>query len=114
MSEAQLPERKRTLPDEPASISQLNGILSEDCHKVKVTVELTNGATHPDLELTLTDADNVELSRTTILENFGPRMVFTMHIRQSQVKFPLKLWCELSYLDESAFSQAETLIGNQK
>jgi hypothetical protein len=114
MSEAELPERIRTMPDEPASISQLNGVLSEDGNKVKVTIELTNGSTHPDLELTLKSAENEELSHTTILENFGPRMVFSMHIRQARVKYPLKLTCKLSYLDDSVFSQAETLIENQK
>ena len=113
MSDNQIPERKRTMPDEPASISHLSGTLSEDQKKVKITVELSNGSTHPDLELTLMSADGKELGRTIILENFGSQLLFTMHIRQTQVKFPITLGCKLSYIDENTFSQAETTLENQ-
>ena len=113
MSDNQTPERKRIMPDTPASIFHLNGILSEDQRKVKVMVELSNGSTHPDLELTLVSADGKELSHTTILENFGAQLHFTMHIRQTQVKFPITLGCKLSYTDENTFSQAETTLKNQ-
>jgi hypothetical protein len=100
MSEETIPERKRVLPDFPAEISQLGGVLSEDAHRVKVNVELSNGKTHPDLGLTLQDAAGKELSRTTILENFGPLLAFTLHIRQEEVHFPLSLTCQLSYVDD--------------
>jgi hypothetical protein len=105
MSEPSIPERVRTLPDEPAVIERLLGVLSEDQRKVKVTVELSNGQTHPDLELVLQSADGKEISRTTILENFGPRLSFTMHIRQADVKFPISLSCQLSYLDGQVYSE---------
>lgn len=112
MTEEKIPERQRSLPENPAEITNLTGVLSQDQRRVQVTVVLSNGATHPDLELTLESATGQELSRTTILENFGPRLVFTMHIRQAQVQFPLRLNCKLSYLDDETYSAKEIQVEN--
>ncbi len=110
MSNETIPERKRVLPDSPAEILQLDGQLSEDSRRVKVNVELSNGKTHPDLELILQDATGKELARTTILENFGPTLTFTMHIRLAEVGFPLSLTCRLSYLDDQVHSEKKITI----
>lgn len=103
--ETAVPERKRSLPETPAEIAELSAALSEDARRVKVTAKLTNGATQPDLELILEDGAGKELSRTTILENFGLALNFTMHIRQVEAKFPLSLTCQLSYLDNQIYSE---------
>jgi hypothetical protein len=103
--ETPIPERKRSKPETPAEISELNGTLSEDARRVKVRAKLSNGMTQPDLELILLDETGREIARTTILENFGQLLTFTMHIRQSDVKFPLSLTCQLSYLDNQIHSE---------
>jgi hypothetical protein len=110
MSDTPIPERHRSMPENPAEISNLSGVLSEDQSRVVVTIELSNGSTHPDLDLTLFDADHSTLSHTTILENIGPRLVFTMHTRQTSVKFPLKVHCALTYLENQIFSEKEISI----
>lgn len=111
MSNLDVPERKRTLPENPAEIKDLSGKLSEDQKKVTVTLELTNGSTHPDIELTLLDAEGKQLAHTTILENFGPRLGFTMHTRQDPVKTPLKLVGTVNYVDGQNFSEKSISIG---
>ena len=110
MSEQPIPPRQRAMPENPAEISSISGVLSEDQKKVHVRVELTNGTTRPDLDLFLTDAEGIEICRSTIIENFGPRLDFTMHIRQAVVKNPLHLKCEMSYLDEMVHSMMETVV----
>lgn len=110
MSDLSVPERQRSMPEEPAEITLLQGVLSDDQKKVAVTVELSNGMTHPDIELSLYDAEKKLLSHTTILENFGPRVMFTMHTRQQTCKFPLSVSCSLSYLNDQVFSEKSAVV----
>jgi hypothetical protein len=110
MSDLEVPERKRSLPENPAVIKELTGKLSEDQKKVQVTLELSNGSTHPDIALTLFDAEGKQLAHTTILENFGPRLTFTMHTRQNPAKMPLRLVGEVNYLDGQIFSEKAITI----
>lgn len=100
MTDTPLPVRKRELPTTPAEISALAGVLSPDQKKVKVSLELSSDTTRPDLELILTDKDRNEVSRSTIIENFGSHIDFTLHIRHSGVPLPLHLTCQLSYLED--------------
>jgi hypothetical protein len=113
MSDITVPDRQRSLPENPAEISMLSGILSENQNRVAVMVELTNGVTHPDLELALYDADHSSLSKSLILENIGPQLAFTMHIRQKTVKFPLTIHCALSYVDDQISSEKEVVVENK-
>jgi len=113
MDESLIPERHRSLPVDPAVVSQLTGALSQDHHKIQVTIELSNGFTRPDLELILFAASHQKIARTTVIENLGPRMVFTMHIRQPEGSFPLTLRCQLSYLDDQVFSEKEISIESE-
>ncbi|MHC1740854.1 MAG: hypothetical protein AB9897_07065 [Anaerolineaceae bacterium] len=110
MSDSPIPERQRKLPDHPAVISQLDAVFSEDQRKVKVSVQLSSGDTHPDLELILKSADGLEICRTTIIENFGPSIAFTMHIRPAKVIPPLSVTCLLIYLDDQVYSEKETVV----
>jgi hypothetical protein len=105
MSEQTIEPRKRTLPEHPVNIRSLAGELSEDKRKVRVSVELSRDDTRPDLDLVLADANGMEISHATIIENFGAGMDFTLHIRTSQVRFPLTLNCRLSYVDEEIASE---------
>ena len=112
MSDLPIPERHRKMPENPAVIEELNGVLSEDKRRVRVNIVLSNGTTHPDLELILNDANELELSRTSVFENFGPGFAFTMHIRQPKVKFPLSLTCQVNYLDDQVYSEKKITIDN--
>lgn len=110
MSDLSVPERQRSMPEDPAQITLLQGVLSSDQKKVAVTVELSNGVTHPDIELSLYDVEKTLLSHTTILENFGPRIVFTMHTRQQTAKLPLSVNCSLSYLNDQIFCEKSITV----
>jgi hypothetical protein len=110
MNDEPIEPRKREIPINPASIANLIGELSDDERRVRITVELTRDDTRPDLDLHLNDATGIEISRSTILEVFGPSMVFTMHIRKTEPKFPLTLTCRLNYLDDTIQSEKEIII----
>jgi hypothetical protein len=110
MSDEIIEPRKRSLPEHAAKIQSLVGDLSDDRRKVRVTVELSREDTKPDLELRLLDAEDIEVSHTTIIEAFGPSMSFTMHLRKEKVKFPLTLTCQMSYLDDVVESEKKVVI----
>lgn len=110
MGELKIEPRKRVLPEFPASISSLSGELSQDKRKVRVSVELSREDTRPDLDLSLSDSTKTEICHSTIIENFGARMDFTLHIREEGIQFPMVLKCQLSYLDDEIFSEKECFI----
>lgn len=110
MSDAPLPVRKRELPENPAEISELLGQLSIDQKKVKISVELSNDTTRPDLDLVLQDANGEEVGHSTIIENFGSHFEFTMHVRHSGVPMPLRLTCKLSYEEEKVQSEKTVFV----
>lgn len=110
MTDAPLPVRKRELPETPAKITSLIGVLSPDQKRVKVSVELDNESTRPDLEMILLDANKDEVSRSTIIENFGNRIDFTLHIRHLDVPLPLTLTCKLSYQEDKVESEKSVFV----
>lgn len=112
MNDLPLEPRKRTMPEHPAVIHNLIGELSEDRRKVRASIELDRDDTRPDLEFSLVDAYSAEISRATIIEVFGTSMSFTLHIRKENVRFPIRLICKLSYLDDQVDSEKEVTIEN--
>jgi len=110
MTDAPLTPRKRTTPENPAEIASLSGVLSIDKRKIRVSIQLSNEATRPDLELVITDQKKHEICRSTIIENFGDRIDFTMHNRHPQIEFPLTLTCSLSYEEEIVFSEKTVFV----
>jgi hypothetical protein len=110
MNDLPLEPRKRSMPEHCASIKTLTGELSEDNRKARATVELDREDTHPDLEFILVDTDGAEISRATIIEVLGPSMTFTLHMRKENVRFPIRLICKLSYLDDQVDSEKEVTI----
>jgi hypothetical protein len=110
MTDTPLPVRKRVTPENPAEITSLSGVLSPDQGKVRVTVELSLDSTRPDIELILKDAKGEEICRSTIIENFGAKVEFTMHIRQPQIELPLTLTCGLSYEDDQLHEEKDILV----
>ena len=105
-----LPTRQRVTPEIPARIVQLTGTLSGDQQKVNVTVKLDLDSTHPDLELILSDAKGMELCRSTIIENIGAQISFTLHIRRAEVDQPLTLKCTVSYEEDQISSEEQTKV----
>jgi hypothetical protein len=105
--------RKRFLPENPADISSLSAELSDDRRKVRVKVVLNRDDTRPDLDLKLIDAEDIELFHSTIIENIGAKVDFTLHIRKETITFPLLLICRISYVDEEIKSEKEVPILNE-
>ncbi len=112
MSEMPLPQRKREIPEKPAEITSITGSLSSDQKRVKVSIQLSDDSTRPDLELILEDMNKEEICRSTIIENFGDQINFTLHIRKSGFTQPYKLICKLSY-DEDKVQSEKTVIVEQ-
>jgi hypothetical protein len=110
MSDELIEPRQRSLPEHPAGIQALHTELCEDRSKVRVTVELTRDDTRPDLDLRLFDAVGAEICHSTIIEVMGAAMNFTLHIRKPGVKFPLRLNCQLSYIDDVIQAEKEITI----
>lgn len=104
--------RKRTMPEHPAKIATLAGEYCEDAQRVRVSLELSRDDTRPDLDLRLIDANGLELCHSTIIENFGATLNFTLHTRKEIIAFPLTLNCQISYVDDEIQSTKEVTILN--
>jgi hypothetical protein len=102
--------RKRFFPKNPADISTLSAELSDDRRKVRVTVQLDRDDTNPDLDLLLSDHSGKEICHSTIIETIGSTIKFTLHIRIADVRFPLSLKCQLSYLNDTVHTEMEIMI----
>jgi len=113
MNETMIEPRKRLIPEQPAIIKSLGGELCEDSRRVRVSVELSRDDTRPDVELRLIDANGNVLSHSTIIENIGAILNFTLHIRKETIAFPLTLNCQLNYVDEEIQSDKEVVILNE-
>jgi hypothetical protein len=80
------------------TIANLTAGMTAD-FRVKVTVMLHENHSRPNLSLQLLDADNNELARSFIINVIDQQTDFTLHVRQSQLKYPLVLRCE-SFLED--------------
>ena len=69
-------------------------------HRVKVTVMLHDNHSRPNLSLQLFDCDDSELARSFIINVIDQQTDFTLHLRQSQPKYPLRLRCESFTVDD--------------
>lgn len=110
MAEQTIDPRKRIKPDSPAEIINLSAQLSEDKAKVRVSIELSRADTRPDLELRLFDAQGKEIRHSTIIECVGPGTDFTLHVHVKDPEFPLKVICQLSYLEDEISSEKSTVV----
>jgi hypothetical protein len=110
MTEQTIEPRKRAKPNLPAEISNLTARFSEDKTKVRVSIELSHADTNPDLDLRLIDAQGKEIRHSTIIECVGPGMDFTLHLHGKDLEFPLKVSCQLSYLDDEVSSEKSTIV----
>ena len=81
------------------TIASLTAGMTAD-FRVKVTVMLHQNHSRPNLSLQLLDADNNELARSFIINVIDQQTDFTLHIRQSQLNYPLRLRCESFRVDD--------------
>lgn len=75
------------------TIASLSAGMTAD-FRVKVTVMLHENHSRPNLSLQLLDGDNQELARSFIINVIDQKTDFTLHARQTPVKYPLRLRCE--------------------
>jgi len=81
------------------TIASLTAGMTTD-YRVKVTVILHENHSRPNLSLQLLDADNNELARSFIINVIDQQTDFTLHLKQSQQKYPLRLRCESFMVDD--------------
>ncbi len=78
-------------------------------NRFRVTIELAENHSKPNILLVLVDADQKEISRSMILEAIGTHTVFTMHARVPDPVYPLSLTCS-TYLDEDQTADTQSIL----
>ncbi len=68
-----------------------------DGDKVRVHIELTPFTEHPNLDVSILDKDESEVSNVSIIETMVRKMVFTMHLRTPQKSGRFTLVAKLVY-----------------
>ncbi len=91
------------------TITSLTAGMTAD-YRVKVTIMLHENHSRPNLSLQLLDADNLELARSFIINVIDQKTDFTLHLRQSQLKYPLRLRCESFKVDDVPIDFKEVFL----
>jgi hypothetical protein len=89
---------KRTSPEETKIIS-LTAKPYEDGWRVRINIETSAFEERPQLEFTLTDTENQEISTASFVEPMQWKLEFTMHLRTKPADGPLSLEARLFYPD---------------
>jgi len=84
-------------PQEVRVVALLAEPWPDNSRRVRITLELTPFLERPDLEVSLIDEDDFEVSSLSIIESIDARMTFTMHIRREESKGPYKLSVKIAY-----------------
>lgn len=79
----------------------------DQSRRVRVTVDVTPFLERPNLEVTLTDENNDEVSSINIIESIDARMTFTMHIRRDESKGPYLLSAKIVYPEIGTVDQKD-------
>jgi hypothetical protein len=91
------------------TIASLTAGMTAD-FRIKVTVMLHENHSRPNLSLQLLDADNNELARSFIITVIDQQTDFTLHLKQSQPKYPLRLRCESFLVDDVPIDFKEVFL----
>ncbi len=91
------------------TIDSLTAGMTAD-YRVKVTVMIHENHSRPNLSLQLLDADNNELARSFIINVIDQQTDFTLHLKQSQLKYPLRLRCESFIMDDVLIDFKEVFL----
>ena len=100
---------QKTEIDGDNTITSLAAGMTAD-YRVKVTVMLHENHTRPNLSLQLLDADNIELARSFIINVIDQKTEFTLHFRQTQLNYPLRLRCESFMVDDVPIDFKEVFL----
>jgi hypothetical protein len=87
------------LPPQDVRVSDLRAEPWPDGRRVKVHVEITPFLQRPNVEVTILDSQDREVSNINIIETIDALMSFTMHIRSDQVIGAYRLSARLSYAE---------------
>jgi len=108
-----LPESPKAEPQHTGnnSIAAIKAV-QLDSSKVKVSLDLFEDNDRPNIAFILFDANGEMLARSFIISSIDQHMDFTLHIRQSQPVFPLKLTCETFFDENLPVDRQEIIIQN--
>jgi hypothetical protein len=84
-------------PPQETRISQLSAEPWPDGRRVRVSIEITPFLERPNLEVSITDENQQEVSSISIIETIDDRMTFTMHMRGQPSSSPYTLTARLQY-----------------
>lgn len=77
----------------------------DDSRRVRVHVSLTPFQQPPNLELSIVDPQDREVSHVSIIENIDFKFVLTMHLRDREPQDEYRLEAILSYQDTGIVTQ---------
>lgn len=77
----------------------------DDSHRVRVHLDLTPFLERPDIEVVLSEPDDVEIGSISIIESIDAKMTFTMHIRGESLKDTYILKASVAYTDIGTVDQ---------
>lgn len=86
-------------PPEETKILSLAAEPYQDGRRVRVNIEMSPFEKRPNLEFTLTDSENMEISSVSFVEAMAWKLEFTMHLRRKPADGPLDLTARLYYPD---------------
>jgi hypothetical protein len=89
---------QRMVPEE-TRITSLTAQAYPDGYRVRCNIEITPYQKRPHIEVTLNDADGVDVASTSIVEPMSWKLEFTLHIREEELKNPYTLEAKLYYPD---------------
>lgn len=92
-----LPPEDGLPPQEVRAIALLAEPWPDSSRRVRITLEITPFIERPNLEVTLLDENNFEVSSINIIESIDARMTFTMHIRREESNGPYTLSVKIVY-----------------
>jgi len=107
------------LPPEKMEIRKLIATPSDDGKRVAVEIEITPFQQRPNLELTVFNQENREVTSLSVVEAIENTMTFTLHLRepepnrQYQVEVQL-FYAKLDNLDEDEDSLIKDLVLDSK
>lgn len=84
-------------PQEVRVLALLAESWPDQSRRVRITLELTPFLERPNLEVTLMDEEDYEVSSINIIESIDSRMIFTMHIRREESVGPYLLTAKIVY-----------------
>lgn len=71
----------------------------DNSRRVRVQLDLTPFLERPDIEVVLSEPENVQIGSISIIESIDAKMTFTMHIRSEPLKDTYYLKASVTYAD---------------